>query len=100
MKTLQIKLPNTGENDRPVTIPVTTSADAWSWPKTRDLIQGGITAALTSALFLIQQYLAAGQFKFDWQEVGMAALAGIGAYILRKLPQQKVIVINPKELLP
>ena len=97
MKTLKIELPQSGEKK---TIPVATSADAWSWPKTRDLIQGAISAGISSALGVLLPSLEDGQMVFNWKIIAGAAIAGFVTYFLRKLPQQKVIVINPKELLP
>jgi hypothetical protein len=48
-----------------------------------DAIKGLIMAVGTPALFIIQQAIANGQFVFNWKQIGMAALAGGVAYLVK-----------------
>lgn len=98
MKTLNVKLPGSPENAKNVTIPVKSTSGPWSLPSLRDLIQGLIMAALTPVLVIIQQTLDAGFLVLEWKSLLMAAVAGAGAYLLRKLPQSGVVVIKKSEL--
>lgn len=60
--------------------------------KWRDIVRGFILAVLTPALLIIQQSLEAGSLTFNWHQIGMAAVAGGGAYLLKNfLEPTKVI---------
>lgn len=48
-----------------------------------DALKGLIMAVVTPALFIIQQALENGKFVFNWQQIGMAAVAGGVAYIAK-----------------
>jgi len=48
-----------------------------------DALKGLIMAVGTPALFIIQQAIANGQFIFNWKQIGMAALAGGVAYLIK-----------------
>jgi len=51
--------------------------------KWRDVVRGFILAVLTPALLIIQQSLEAGSLTFNWHQIGMAAVAGGGAYLIK-----------------
>ena len=51
--------------------------------KTRDLIKGAVMAVLVPVLLIIQQSIAAGDLIFNWKAIGMAAIAGLVAYLLK-----------------
>lgn len=48
-----------------------------------DLLKGLIMAIGTPALLIIQQAIENGQFVFNWKQIGMAAIAGGAAYLLK-----------------
>jgi len=48
-----------------------------------DVLKGLIMAVGTPALLIIQQAIANGQFVFNWRQIGMAAIAGGVAYLLK-----------------
>lgn len=50
----------------------------------RDVLQGLIMATLTPIIFIIQQSLDAGNLTFDWKKIGITALAGGVAYLVKK----------------
>ena len=62
--------------------------------KRRDFAKGLLMAVLTPAIVIIQQTISAGELTFDWQTIGMAALAGGLAYLSKNLfePSKKVTV--------
>lgn len=51
--------------------------------KWRDVVRGFILAVLTPSLLIIQQSLEAGSLTFNWHQIGMAAVAGGGAYLIK-----------------
>lgn len=60
--------------------------------KWRDIVRGFILAVLTPALLIVQQSLEAGSLTFNWHQIGMAAIAGGGAYLIKNfLEPTKVI---------
>lgn len=60
--------------------------------KWRDIVRGFILAVLTPALLIVQQSLDAGSLTFNWHQIGMAAIAGGGAYLIKNfLEPTKVI---------
>jgi len=85
IKTLELK----GGKD----IAVTSSSSRWKL-NTRDLIQGLLMAIITPVIVVIQQSLDLGILTFDVKAIGMAAIAGALAYIVRKLPQSGKILIE------
>ena len=85
IKTLELK----GGKD----IAVTASSNRWTL-NTRDLIQGLLMAIITPVIVVIQQSLDLGILTFDFKAIGMAAIAGALAYMLRKLPQSGKILIE------
>jgi len=88
MKTIK-KLELKGGKD----IAVTASSNRWKLNE-RDLIQGLIMAIITPVIVVIQQSLDLGILTFDVKAIGMAAIAGALAYMLRKLPQSGKILIE------
>jgi len=88
MKTIK-KLELKGGKD----IAVTASSNRWTL-NTRDLIQGLLMAIITPVIVVIQQSLDLGILTFDFKAIGMAAIAGALAYMLRKLPQSGKILIE------
>ena len=85
IKTLELK----GGKD----IAVTSSSSRWKL-NTRDLIQGLLMAIITPVIVVIQQSLDLGILTFDIKAIGMAAVAGALAYMVRKLPQSGKILIE------
>lgn len=58
----------------------------------RDWVRGLVIAALTPVFVIIQQSLDAGELTFNFKAIGMAALAGGLAYIVKNfLEPTKVI---------
>jgi len=49
----------------------------------RDLLRGGIMAALTAALVVIQKVIETGEMSFNWKQVAMAAIGGGVGYLLK-----------------
>lgn len=74
-------------------IAVTASSNRWTL-NTWDLIQGLVMAILTPVIVVIQQSLDLGILTFDVKAIGMAAIAGALAYMLKKLPQSGKILIE------
>lgn len=51
----------------------------------RDFLRGLAMAVLTPAVLIIQQSLDAGVLVFNWKSIGMAAIAGGAAYLVKNL---------------
>lgn len=51
----------------------------------KDLLRGLLMAVLTPALVIVQQSLESGTLTFNWTAIGMAAVAGGVAYLLKNL---------------
>lgn len=51
--------------------------------KLRDWLKGLLMAVLTPAILIVQQSLEAGIWVFNWQTIGMAAVAGGMAYLVK-----------------
>ena len=51
--------------------------------KAHDWIKGLIMAVLVPVLYIIQNSIAAGSLTFNWKEIGIAALSGLVAYLLK-----------------
>ncbi len=47
------------------------------------MLKGLLMAVITPVLFLIQQTIETGSFKFNWQTIGMTAVAGGLGYIAK-----------------
>ena len=50
---------------------------------TRDLLNGLVMAVLTPVVFLIEQTVKLGTLTFDWQAIGVAAVAGAASYLVK-----------------
>ena len=50
---------------------------------TRDLLNGLVMAVLTPAIYLIEQTVKLGTLTFDWQAIGVAAVAGAVGYLVK-----------------
>jgi len=48
-----------------------------------DIFKGLLMAVLTPVVVVIQQSLEAGVFVFDWKSIGLAALSGGVAYLVK-----------------
>ena len=48
-----------------------------------DILKGLLMAILTPVVVIIQQSLDAGLFVFDWKSIGLAALSGGVAYLVK-----------------
>lgn len=53
--------------------------------KSRDFWKGALMAVGTAVLVILQNSLSAGTLTFDWQQIGMAAVAAAGTYIVKNL---------------
>lgn len=49
----------------------------------RDILKGIVIAILTPVLFLVQKSLELGTLTFNWRELGMAAVGGFIAYLIK-----------------
>ena len=48
-----------------------------------DILKGLLMAVLTPSVLIIQQSLDAGVLTFNWKQIGMAAVAGGFAYLVK-----------------
>lgn len=48
-----------------------------------DILKGLLMAVLTPVIVVVQQSLEAGIFVFDWKSIGVAALSGGVAYLVK-----------------
>lgn len=62
--------------------------------KSRDFWQGALMAAGTAIAVIIQNSLAAGLLTFNWQQIGMAAVAAVVTYLSKNLLTDDVKVAN------
>ena len=63
----------------------------------RDILQGLIMATITPVFVLVQNSLDAGILQFNWKQLGMAAVAGLLAYLGKRFftPTQTIIAVKP-----
>lgn len=62
----------------------------------RDWVKGLVMAVATPALVIIQQSLDAGVLVFNWKAIGMAAIAGGVAYLIKNfIEPSKVVEVKP-----
>jgi hypothetical protein len=63
----------------------------------RDIAKGLLIAILTPTLVLIQQSLSAGTLTLNWEQLGMAAVGGGVAYLIKNFltPAQIVSTLDP-----
>lgn len=50
----------------------------------RDILNGLLLAVLTSVLTFLQASMQGGEFVFNWSAIGMAAVAGGLAYLIKQ----------------
>ena len=53
--------------------------------KLRDFIKGAIMAILVPILYIIQSSVSNGVLTFNWKEIGIAAISGLVAYLIKNL---------------
>lgn len=64
-----------------------------------DLGKGLLMAILTPVVVIIQQSLEAGVFTLDWKSIGLAAIGGGFAYLVKNFftkPKDAQNIISPK----
>ena len=49
----------------------------------KDIVKGLVMAVLTPAVFVLEQSVSAGSFKFDWNTVLLASVGGGLAYLIK-----------------
>lgn len=59
----------------------------------KDVLKGIVVAILTPVIVVIQSSLDAGSLSFNWQQIGMAAVAGFVAYLAKNFftPAQTIV---------
>jgi len=64
--------------------------------KWRDILRGLIMAVLTPVIVIIQQSLEAGHLQFNWQQIGMAAVGGGLAYVVKNFfePSKQIRILK------
>lgn len=64
----------------------------------RDILRGLLMAVLTPAIVIVQQSIENGSFTFNWQQIGMAAVGGGVAYIIKNFlePSKTVKILKSK----
>ena len=60
----------------------------------RDIAKGLLMAVITPVLFIIQQSLVAGELTFNWKAIGIAAVSGGVAYIIKNFLTPSVVQIK------
>lgn len=63
----------------------------FSW-KLRDFARGLIMAVLTPVVLIFQQSVEAGVLTFNWHTIGMAAVAGGLAYLVKNFFEPTKII--------
>jgi hypothetical protein len=48
-----------------------------------DILKGLLMAVLTPVVVIVQQSIEAGAFTFDWKSIGLAAVGGGFAYLVK-----------------
>lgn len=75
-----------------------TTSKRWTlnW---QDILKGLKVAVILPVLTIIQQSIEAGNFKVDWKLVGLTAVGGFIAYLIKNFlsPAEIVIKNAPKE---
>ena len=49
----------------------------------KDILKGLLMAILTPVVLIIEQSLEAGSITFNWKQIGLAAIAGGFAYLVK-----------------
>lgn len=55
-----------------------------------DFLKGLLMAVLTPVVVVVQQSVSAGTLTFNWTAIGVSAIAGACAYLLKNLFTQPV----------
>lgn len=65
---------------------------------TRDYLNGLLIAVIAAVGPIIQQSIAAGELRFNWQLIGLTAISAIVAYLGKNFiePTKKVTVERPQ----
>lgn len=67
-------------------------------PNWRDLINSAYYAVVIPVLVKIQETLQTGSLDFNWKDLGMLALSGILAHVIRKASEKsKTITVEKAE---
>lgn len=61
----------------------------------RDVLKGLLVAALTQPFMILQQSLAAGKLTCDWRAMGMAAVGGLVAYLVKNFFTPEQVIVKP-----
>lgn len=64
---------------------------------TKDILKGLLMAILTPAVLIIENSLSAGSLVFDWKSIGMAAIAGGFAYLVKNFFTPPTVEIKNDE---
>lgn len=51
----------------------------------RDFLKGAVMAILVPVLYIIQSSVEAGNLVFNWKQIGIAAVSGLVAYLIKNL---------------
>mgnify|MGYP007090099724 CR=1 FL=1 len=64
---------------------------------TRDILKGLLMAILTPAVLIIQNSLEAGSLVFNWRNIGIAAISGGVAYLIKNFFTHPTVEIKNDE---
>lgn len=65
---------------------------------TRDIVKGLIMAVILPVLTIIQSSIANGVLTFDWKVIGIAAVSGFVAYIIKNFfSPAEIVLTNPSK---
>jgi len=75
----------------------TILSEQFSW-NLRDFFKGAIVAVLATIVPIVNATIESGVLTFDWKAIGLAALGGFTAYLIKNfLEPTKVIEVKPTE---
>lgn len=60
----------------------------------RDILRGLIMAVLTPVVVIIQQSIESGVLTFNWKTIGISALAGGAAYIIKNVFEPAKVILK------
>lgn len=64
----------------------------------RDFLKGLIMAAILPVLTIIQTSIANGELTFNWKAIGIAAVSGFVAYIIKNFfSPAEIVLTNPSK---
>lgn len=73
---------------------ITTSKKYWlNW---RDILKALLIAMITPVIFIFQQELDSGNFP-SWKAIGMAAVSGAAAYLVKNFFTPAKTVVEPEK---